>query len=293
MARLRFVPIMHVSRFVFAVSFFSLILYSKSHKAFKRRTSLSIEFVTAITMTTPFASSRNNGGRRSRNCSSSNTQNDARNGPLWEYLSYVSARQRIQAYFDAETVMEYTNHRQTAHQKGSCPPASFEAISSLPSVRVLPIDKIAGKNDKAECGICCERLVDGVALTRLPCGHVFHITCSVKWLSESCTCPECRYELPTRDPVYEIGRLERMKNRKTFACSCKPCSYHTCFFDANHVESVKLALRATVVPTPAAEELSSDEESSGHDTDSSSSSAFESPDCENMNEATCCYFAQL
>jgi Ring finger domain len=209
-------------------------------------------------MTIPFNSRRNSGGRRSRNSSSSNSHNAARSGPLWEYLSYVSVQQQIQAYFDAETVMAHTNHRQMAHQAGSCPPASVEAISRLPSVRVLPIDKIAGKNDKEECGICCERLVDGVALTRLPCGHVFHITCGVKWLQESCTCPECRYELPTRDPVYEIGRRERMKNRKTFVCSCKPCSYHTCFFDANHAASVNLESRATVVPPPSAEELSAD-----------------------------------
>ena len=252
-----------------------------------------------MTMTIPFASSlRKIGGRRSTNSSTLSTRAQAFRAPLWEYLSYVSVQQHLQAYLDAETIMAHSSRRHNGEHI-ECPPgASFEAISSLPSVRVLPIHKRLAEthaNNRAECGICCERLVDGVALTRLPCGHVFHITCGVKWLEESCTCPECRYELPTKDPVYEIGRRERMKNRKTFACNCIPYSHHICFFDANDAALVRMASSSTVGPPRPApvEELSHEGESSGDENDSTSLSAYESPDGETMNEATCCYIAQF
>jgi hypothetical protein len=142
---------------------------------------------------------------------------------LIDYLEEHAMRSPIIAEILESTDLQITPPRIS-------PPASRAAISKLPHTRVYPYDKINHKDDNTECNICFERLLDGVALSRMPCGHVYHIECIVPWLSHSCTCPECRYEIETRDPVYEIGRRQRMRKRKTFQCNCKHSVSHDCFF---------------------------------------------------------------
>ena len=93
------------------------------------------------------------------------------------------------------------------------PPASMKAIKKLPTIRVAPEDLIDPNN--RECCICLEENKLDDLVTRLPCAHIFHTHCIIDWLSNhSCTCPVCRYELPTDYPQYEEGRIERMKLRK-------------------------------------------------------------------------------
>lgn len=111
------------------------------------------------------------------------------------------------------------------------PPASYQAIQRMPRLRLLPSDKEFLEDNCAECAICCDRLADGFLLVRLPCGHSYHHDCAASWLRENCTCPECRYELPTEDKRYESGRMERMKSRKVVQCSCGSGGHGPeCFF---------------------------------------------------------------
>jgi hypothetical protein len=85
-------------------------------------------------------------------------------------------------------------------------PTAESALDMLPWTRVLPCDKQAFQHDDTECSICCERLIDGFAITRLPCGHLFHYMCALSWLGRSNSCPDCRYELPTTSRRQERGR---------------------------------------------------------------------------------------
>lgn len=121
-----------------------------------------------------------------------------------------------------------------AAKKNKSVVASNKAISDLPRARILPMHKEAFEQDDSECSICCKRLIDGLQLTRLPCGHVFHFNCVGTWLSKSSNaCPTCRYELDTGDRLVDKQRDQRMKARKLLTCSCRPGG-HTCFFaDSN------------------------------------------------------------
>ena len=51
-----------------------------------------------------------------------------------------------------------------------------------------------------------------IMMTQLPCGHTYHTGCIAMWFKKHCTCPECRYEVPTDDFFYELDRAERMKS---------------------------------------------------------------------------------
>lgn len=98
------------------------------------------------------------------------------------------------------------------------PKASIAAISKLPCYRVYPFDKEQHPNYNQTCTICYDRLIDGFALLRMPCGHLYHINCIIHWLGQSNACPECRYEIESTssDYKYEISRKQRMRHIKTY-----------------------------------------------------------------------------
>lgn len=107
-------------------------------------------------------------------------------------------------------------------------PTADKCIRGLPSERILPRDRIKFAADETPCSICSDRLIDGVSLTRLPCGHVFHSNCTALWLNRANTCPECRYQLETEDQAIETQRAKLMEQRHTVTCSCR--GMHGCFF---------------------------------------------------------------
>lgn len=94
----------------------------------------------------------------------------------------------------------------------AAPPASNKAIRQLPTVSVTPEDLVDENN--RECCICFEEHHLHDKVMRLPCAHIYHPRCITEWLNRHCTCPVCRYELPTDNVVYERERKQRMKFRK-------------------------------------------------------------------------------
>ena len=98
--------------------------------------------------------------------------------------------------------MEALDPQNSVNRSGP-PPVSKLALAELPD--------ITAEGTSLLCGICG----DDACETRLPCGHTFHKgSCVELWLNRHCTCPVCRYELPTDDESYEPGRIERMAIRK-------------------------------------------------------------------------------
>ncbi|XP_057801393.1 E3 ubiquitin-protein ligase SGR9, amyloplastic [Salvia miltiorrhiza] len=76
--------------------------------------------------------------------------------------------------------------------------ASAAAVVALPSVAV---------SGGEECVICKEEMKEGRDVCELPCTHLFHWICILRWLKKRNTCPCCRHRLPTDDLRREIHRL--------------------------------------------------------------------------------------
>ncbi|OMO59459.1 Zinc finger, RING-type [Corchorus capsularis] len=86
-------------------------------------------------------------------------------------------------------------------------PASRSGIQSLKRVRysdendllVLSASKkrrVMG-SDSSECSICMEEFCNGEESALMPCDHVYHHSCIVRWLETSHYCPLCRYQMPS------------------------------------------------------------------------------------------------
>jgi len=98
-----------------------------------------------------------------------------------------------------------------ANEPKGPPPAAAVTLAALP-VQPARADELSEEN--SACCVCLETLRPGNAVAKLPCGHLYHPHCVTAWLARHCTCPNCRYELPTDDIVFEEGRAERMSKRR-------------------------------------------------------------------------------
>ncbi|XVF00209.1 hypothetical protein REPUB_Repub03eG0265600 [Reevesia pubescens] len=86
-------------------------------------------------------------------------------------------------------------------------PASKSSIIALKRVKlgdnededrtVKKRRRLEDLSSKKQCTICLDEFFDGDEVASMPCGHVYHDDCIVKWLETSHLCPLCRYQMPS------------------------------------------------------------------------------------------------
>lgn len=77
------------------------------------------------------------------------------------------------------------------------PPARKEAVESLASV------KIQEEVTTLQCSVCLDDFEIGMVAKEMPCKHKFHVDCLLPWLELHCSCPVCRFELPSDETKTE------------------------------------------------------------------------------------------
>jgi len=87
------------------------------------------------------------------------------------------------------------------------PPTSKAFIENLEKIVINNDD-----DDEVECPICLKKFEAGEECNKLPCKHLFHVTCLMPWLEKTSSCPLCRAELPSNDPDWE--EMKRQKRRE-------------------------------------------------------------------------------
>ncbi|XP_042483956.1 E3 ubiquitin-protein ligase RNF165-like [Macadamia integrifolia] len=78
-------------------------------------------------------------------------------------------------------------------------PASRSSIQALEIKKFDDIEEGSSSSSSSTetCMICMDEYVRGVDVARLPCSHLFHGECIVKWLERKNSCPLCRSLLPS------------------------------------------------------------------------------------------------
>jgi Ring finger domain len=124
-------------------------------------------------------------------------------GP-WPYTMSDSTGEAGVGGLSIPTVMVSHQHSQLIqklHSEGN------QSTTTTAAIIVQP--------NETECCICTESYSPGNMIIQIQpgCGHYFHETCAVTWLSQHNTCPFCRFELPFEDDERERYRLIQQRNQ--------------------------------------------------------------------------------
>ncbi|KAK3027163.1 hypothetical protein RJ639_041264 [Escallonia herrerae] len=112
------------------------------------------------------------------------------------------------------------------------PPLIFSAGESLHWLNPLclsPLFLLEGFG--GTCSICHEDFVPRDMVNRLPCSHIFHTRCILRWLKRSNTCPLCRSKVHKEEPArpkethgqpIRIMRLDRQSFHRVPTSQSRP-----------------------------------------------------------------------
>ncbi|CAH8390664.1 unnamed protein product [Eruca vesicaria subsp. sativa] len=87
------------------------------------------------------------------------------------------------------------------HNRYGTPPAQKDAVEALASVKIE-------EEARLQCSVCLDDFEIGVEAKEMPCKHRFHGECLLPWLELHCSCPVCRYELPSDETRTDSARTE-------------------------------------------------------------------------------------
>ncbi|PON91221.1 43kDa postsynaptic protein [Trema orientale] len=82
-------------------------------------------------------------------------------------------------------------------------PASKSAVEEL---RAIKASEELSNSESNKCSVGIGNFKKGAELRELPCKHMHHKDCILRWLKIRNTCPECQHELP-REYVNEESRM--------------------------------------------------------------------------------------
>ena len=126
------------------------------------------------------------------------SDHDADSVPFDELIMPPFSSSVTDFYFDAmfiEQQLERWSRRSLnlAPSRRGTQPAWMAAVEALPDIN---IKKAAPGTDPIECTICMDSFDASAVVTQLPCKHMFHKKCILRWLDSHNSCPLCRSELP-------------------------------------------------------------------------------------------------
>ncbi|KAK1263270.1 E3 ubiquitin-protein ligase RING1 [Acorus gramineus] len=98
-------------------------------------------------------------------------------------------------YFDDEE--EDEGELEQAVTQSSIDPLELAVSASREAVEALKVEIYEGKDgdDVDDCRVCFDDFIVGSEVMRMPCGHLFHRDCILKWLEKSGVCPMCRLKM--------------------------------------------------------------------------------------------------
>ena len=91
------------------------------------------------------------------------------------------------------------------------PPTSKKFINDLKEHLVRE------ETDGDCCPICLKAFEQDDIVIKLPCNcksNKFHKECILPWLNKTCSCPCCRFELPTDDRNFEEMRKQKKRQKQ-------------------------------------------------------------------------------